>query len=277
MAHMRPAPHIPDEDLIRALDGELGEPRAAEVDRHLHQCWDCRSRRDRLEAAVTAYMPVHHEIAEIETPPAAGPAAQLRAGLRAEDEAQPEPMRRWRWVWARATPALVMGSLALLLTPVAMVVWFSAGKAEAAGPLPDARLTPGAVRFISKQQVCVVPSEDEARLVPPELAAHVFERYRIASPKPKTYEVDYLISPALGGATAIQNLWPVPYAEGAWTSRVKDALEDRLRTLVCEGKIDLATAQREISTNWIAAYRKYFKTKRPVAAHALFVKDSPWE
>ena len=81
MAHMRPDPHIPDEDLIRGWDGELGEPRAAEVERHLQHCWDCRSRRDRLEAAVAIYMPVHHAIAEIEIPPAAGPAAQLRASL----------------------------------------------------------------------------------------------------------------------------------------------------------------------------------------------------
>ena len=268
MAHMRPEPHIPDEDLIRALDGELGEPRASDVERHLHHCWDCRSRRDRLQTAVAAYMPVHHAIAEIETPCIAGPAAQLRARLGAEGEARPESSRWWQWVWARATPALVTGSLALLLAPVAIAIWFSAGRAEAAGPLPDARLTPGAVRFISTQQVCVVLPEDEGRLVPPDLAVHVFEQYRIPRPKPKTYEVDYLISPALGGATAIQNLWPVPYAEGAWTSRVKDALEDHLRTLVCEGKIDLATAQLEISTNWIAAYRKYFKTKMPVAAHA---------
>ncbi len=58
---------------------------------------------------------------------------------------------------------------------------------------------------------------------------------------------------------------------------MKDALEDHLRTLVCEGQLDLPTAQREISTNWIAAYQKYFRTRKPMAAHARFVKDSPWE
>jgi len=105
----------------------------------------------------------------------------------------------------------------------------------------------------------------------------VFRQYRIENPKPRAYEVDYLISPALGGTTALENLWPVPYAEGVWTSRVKDALEDYLRSQVCEGKLDLATAQQELATNWIAAYQKHFRTKVPVAAHALFVKDSPWE
>ncbi|QOY92244.1 HNH endonuclease [Paludibaculum fermentans] len=131
--------------------------------------------------------------------------------------------------------------------------------------------------MISKQQVCVAPAGDEGRLVPAQLARRVFEEYRISNPRPRSYEVDYLISPSLGGSSELSNLWPVPYDQGLWTSRVKDALEDHLRTLVCEGQLDLPTAQREISTNWIAAYQKYFRTKKPMAAHARFVKDSPWE
>jgi len=42
---------------------------------------------------------------------------------------------------------------------------------------------------------------------------------------------------------------------------VKDALEDRLRNMVCSGQIDLATAQREISRDWVAAYKKYFNSR----------------
>jgi hypothetical protein len=45
---------------------------------------------------------------------------------------------------------------------------------------------------------------------------------------------------------------------------VKDELEDRLRDLVCGGQLDLAEAQRDISRDWIAAYKKYFRTDRPV-------------
>jgi hypothetical protein len=41
-------------------------------------------------------------------------------------------------------------------------------------------------------------------------------------------------------------------------------LEDHLRNLVCDGQLDLATAQREIATNWIEAYKKYFHTDRPL-------------
>jgi hypothetical protein len=38
---------------------------------------------------------------------------------------------------------------------------------------------------------------------------------------------------------------------------VKDRLEERLHELVCAGKLDLPTAQRDIAVNWIDAYKKY--------------------
>jgi hypothetical protein len=58
---------------------------------------------------------------------------------------------------------------------------------------------------------------------------------------------------------------------------VKDALEDRLHELVCENKLSLATAQHDISSNWILAYRKYFRTQEPIESHRTFTKDAPWE
>jgi hypothetical protein len=49
-----------------------------------------------------------------------------------------------------------------------------------------------------------------------------------------------------------------------WNSCVKDALERKLHKLVCAGQLDLKTAQREIASNWIEAYKKYV-AKRPPA------------
>jgi anti-sigma factor RsiW len=286
MEGMQADRHIGDEELLLALDGELGEPRQSAVEEHVRHCWECRRRCVQMEAGITDYMDVHAPLA----PGAAvGATARLRARLREESRCAIDADRGevgfWAGFgralgrgWARVPGRLVAGGLAALLLPVAVVlVWMSGRTLEASGPLPDARLTPGAVRLLSRQQVCVVVMEDEGRTVPAELARRVFAQYRIENPKPRAYEVDYLISPALGGTTALENLWPVPYAEGVWTSRVKDALEDYLRSQVCEGKLDLATAQQELATNWIAAYQKHFRTKVPVAAHALFVKDSPWE
>ena len=99
------------------------------------------------------------------------------------------------------------------------------------------------------------------------LQRKVFEEYGIAAADPRAYEVDYLVTPALGGADDIHNLWPHSYSATVWNAWVKDALEDRLREMVCDGRLDLATAQQEIAANWIAAYKKYFHTDEPLAQH----------
>ncbi len=108
-------------------------------------------------------------------------------------------------------------------------------------------------------------------------AQAVFAQYGIHDPEPRSYEVDYLIPPSLGGSEEVSNLWPQPYSTGVWTARVKDALEDRLRSMVCDGALDLGTAQREMAMDWISAYKKYFKTESPLLDHVAFVKDRPWE
>jgi hypothetical protein len=42
-------------------------------------------------------------------------------------------------------------------------------------------------------------------------------------------------------------------------------LEVRLHNLVCNGKVDLQTAQHEIATDWIKAYQKYLAKTPPNA------------
>ena len=42
-------------------------------------------------------------------------------------------------------------------------------------------------------------------------------------------------------------------------------LERRLCNLVCAGKVDLQTAQHEIATDWIKAYRKYVAKSPPLS------------
>jgi hypothetical protein len=46
---------------------------------------------------------------------------------------------------------------------------------------------------------------------------------------------------------------------------VKDVLERKLHNLVCAGKVDLKTAQREIASNWIEAYKKYVSENPPAS------------
>jgi hypothetical protein len=93
--------------------------------------------------------------------------------------------------------------------------------------------------------VCAWP-DTKNKAVPAALRQRVFDEYGITGVDPAAYEVDYLVTPALGGADNIRNLWPHSYASTAWNARVKDELEDRLRDMVCDGSLDLTAAQQEI-------------------------------
>jgi len=129
--------------------------------------------------------------------------------------------------------------------------------------IPDARLTPGAAVLQNQRAVCG-QTNVKNKAVPVALQRKVFEQYGITRAEPRDYEVDYLITPALGGADDIHNLWPHSYRATVWNAEVKDALEDRLREMVCSGDLDLAEAQQELAANWISAYKKYFHTDQPM-------------
>ncbi len=55
---------------------------------------------------------------------------------------------------------------------------------------------------------------------------------------------------------------------------MKDVLERRLHNLVCNGKVDLKTAQHEIATDWISAYQKYV-AKSPPASEERVAQFAP--
>ncbi len=128
--------------------------------------------------------------------------------------------------------------------------------------IPDSRLTPGAAILADREAVCK-QENIKNKAVPVALRKRVFEEYGIPEAEPQAYEVDYLVTPALGGADDVRNLWPHSYS-ALWNAHVKDDLEDRLREMVCDGRLDLTEAQREIADNWIAAYKKYFHTEQPL-------------
>lgn len=74
---------------------------------------------------------------------------------------------------------------------------------------------------------------------------------------PSDYEEDHLVPLELGGSpTSVSNLWPQPYnvTDGA---RIKDQVENKLKSLVCDGALSLASAQQKIASNWFVAYETY--------------------
>ena len=45
---------------------------------------------------------------------------------------------------------------------------------------------------------------------------------------------------------------------------MKDQLERLLPQMVCEGTLSLRTAQRDIASDWVAAYKQYFRSDVPL-------------
>jgi len=267
--------HITDQELLLEADGELSYARAARVRQHLATCWTCRSRKVRLEQTIADFVELHRGL-DKNVPPIDGPKALLAARLAqaaAEPAARPW-FTRLNWAPNRALAAAV----AVLFVTVLLFWSSSRSRTRPVDDFaPNSAWTPGAVETQSREAVCSAAQSAEVRQVAASVAQQVFNLYGIHDPQPRSYEVDYLIPPTLGGSEDPRNLWPQPYSSGVWTARVKDALEDRLHSLVCDGKLDLATAQHDLARNWISAYKKYFRTDHPLLNHVAFVKDPPWE
>jgi hypothetical protein len=258
--------HPTDQDLVLAADGELSPRHVDRLRKHLAGCWECRVRAQELEGAISEFVHLHRRGLDPLLPPAAGSRALLKAQLNeiacSTSWRPPLAWRRGLIPTAAIVLALVLASIiALDQWPQREQPTLYASFVPMSFPATD--LTPGVARVETRDQVCR-SNVGKNRDVPAALRRKVFALYGMPGADPKSYEVDYLITPALGGADDIGNLWPQSYSATMWNARVKDALEDRLRELVCSGDVDLPTAQREISTDWIAAYKKYFHTEKPI-------------
>jgi hypothetical protein len=154
------------------------------------------------------------------------PAAGPRALFRAQLEncAPAMASRTSGWLFAGQRASIAASLM------VACLAVFAISQRTGDLSIPKNSLTPGETRTVSIGDVCSGTPRESAT-VP-------------------------------GGASSIRNLWLQPYS-AVWNAHVKDELEDRLHGLVCAGEVDLATAQREISRDWIGAYKKYFHTDKP--------------
>ena len=248
--------HLSDQELLLCVDGELQAPEAGRVESHLSACWACRARKQEIEASIGEFIRMHRRNLDARIPAPDGPRALLKAQLA--QLAEP-PRTHWRLWWAAAAAC----ALALAVYPIFLHSMGRPAGRVVAVMVPNPSLTPGATVLVDQSEVCM-ESLTKNKTVPVALQRRVFDEYGIRAATPAAYEVDYLITPALGGADDIHNLWPQAYTATVWNAQVKDTLEDHLREMVCDGRLDLATAQHEIATNWIAAYKKYFHTDRPL-------------
>jgi Putative zinc-finger len=243
--------HLSDQDLVMAADGELPVQRRKAVLEHLESCPSCRERKQTIESTILEFVRARNlDLNERMTSPS-GPRALLRARLAALQSDPPAASRSlWRMVPAAAAFLLATGVIAVIFVT----------NVSAEGPKPKARLTPGETRPITITEACRDPqAEVITEDIPEDIRRKVFSAYGIRA-NWDDFEVDYLITPDLGGVQSVRNIWPQPYAT-KWNARTKNKLEQRLHDLVCEGKIDLATAQHDIAADWIGAYKKYVEAR----------------
>lgn len=270
--------HISDDILLLCGSEELSAAKDAEVRTHLAGCASCSARLEEISQTLREFTESYRQALDPGLPPAAESRAALRSRLAELSTASQPRQKWWGWVGSAITPSRGGYALAsLVLVLVLMLAIYRrairSGSEQLSASLvlwtePKTELTPGATFPITIAQVCAASSDRPVPTVPVSLQRRVLAMYGMSDTPRDAYEVDYLITPELGGATDIRNLWPEPYYDTAWNAHVKDQLEERLHEMVCHGDVDLATAQQDISKDWIAAYRKYFHTDRPIADRA---------
>ncbi len=265
--------HPTDQDLLRAADGELPTGRAAQVRAHLAACWGCRARMAEMEGTIADFTRTHRQSLDSALPPIDGPRALLRARL-CELRARSGTASWWRFF---RPPSIARAGAYICVAFLMAALLFQRSKPHQSasavipferGAVPDRSLTPGATRKVGVSDVCSMAHEQVDLEVPATLRQKVLHEYGIVNARANDYEIDFLITPGLGGTEDIHNLWPESYNSPMWNARVKDALEENLHQMVCTGELDLSTAQHDIATDWIAAYKKYFHTNRPLSVRS---------
>jgi hypothetical protein len=269
---LRYTKHPSDRDLILAMDDELPRPRQIRLRIHLAGCPTCQDRTRRLKESSARLVRAYEDSFDLMDVPTVHARARLRARLFeiSQECERSRPLRfsrpsRGLSMWGLAAAAVVVGCV---LVPVLQRAGRLSSDASTVlatqlGPLPDRSLTPGATRPVTLYEVCK-GSSGPAQVVPGPVRDEVLRDYRMKGLSGEYFELDYLITPELGGVASRENLWPEPYATAVWSAPVKDELEHLLPQLICQGRVDLATAQHDIATDWIAAYKKYFHTDRPL-------------
>jgi hypothetical protein len=270
------ANHLSDQEILLVSDDELNPSQRIRVHAHLDSCATCRARLAEIKFTLAEFALLRNgDASEQQLPPADVSRAVLRARLA--ESAVSRRRALWpaiglftpaRTQWALAGAALLFAALGIWAIRHQEVRSAEGGTAvvkDELGPIPNKDLTPGATLHVTRTEVCRAAGPEETHPIPASMRQKVFQEYRTPESHAAEYEVDFLITPGLGGADDIKNLWPEPYTSTVWNAHVKDALEDRLHDMVCSGQLDLATAQRDIATDWISAYKKYFHTQNPLS------------
>src|SRR5271154_2338208 len=107
-------PHLSDQELLLAVDGELSHRSAARAREHLAACWSCRARVGEIEGAIADFFHVRSSNLDPGLPPVAGSRALLKAQLALLAASSRESP------WTRMWHPLLRGRLAYALTALVL-------------------------------------------------------------------------------------------------------------------------------------------------------------
>jgi hypothetical protein len=126
--------------------------------------------------------------------------------------------------------------------------------------LPDRRCSPGAYYArLTRAVICSAGFRTSTIRNVPQAEKFAVERdYGMAAAYyGYSIEIDHIVPLELGGSNSIANLFPEP-GSGDADYHVKDALENRAKTWVCEGRLSLGAARRGFATDWESLYGRLF-------------------
>ncbi|MER6052138.1 hypothetical protein ABT168_32675 [Streptomyces sp. NPDC001793] len=170
----------------------------------------------------------------------------------------------------RSTQRLASAFAAIALTGAGLVLTTGSAHATMATcsqshlPLPDAACQPGAynpdvTQSTINSTICVPGWTKTVR--PPvsyttPLKIKQIGEYGYTDTNTADYEEDHLVPLELGGAPKDpKNLWPEP-RYGDQPAASKDSVENKLKTAVCNGTVNLDDARSAIATDWTTALAK---------------------
>jgi hypothetical protein len=146
----------------------------------------------------------------------------------------------------------------VVAAPKAVVVALPSSTATVTVAKPNPTLTPGAVSATNVVSVCSQPPSPTPTLSTAEQDA-ILTAYgiNINNGVLAVYQFDWLIPLDLGGANTEANIWPID-ANKTIGYLQKDQLDGKLRSLVCNSRIQLVQTQQLLASDWYAMYLQYF-------------------
>jgi hypothetical protein len=121
---------------------------------------------------------------------------------------------------------------------------------------PDSKLTPGDVTTTDATTVCALPPHGVRNPISFSMQTAVFGEYGYTTPAQQhKYILDYLVPWDLGGALDEANIWPAAVRGTGFYEKIQT--DSVLRELVCRRALSLRQAQRDLETDWYAAWLRY--------------------